>query len=121
MIHDPTDRIALDPHTRRVQIRAGETLVADTRQAIELRETDYPPRQYLPRDDVSMERLVRSETVTHCPFKGDASYYSIQLDNGEMLFDVAWSYEQPFAAMAAIENRIAFDATRIEEVVGNRA
>lgn len=116
MIHDPQGRITLHPHNRRVQIWAGDTLIADTRNAIELREIDYPPRQYLPRKDVDMLRLARTDTVTHCPFKGDASYYSIELD-GETLADAAWSYEAPFEAMTDISERLAFDSRAVTEKV----
>lgn len=114
--HDPKGRISLHSHDRQVQVRAGDVLLADTRNAIELRETGYPPRLYLPREDVAMERLERTDTVTHCPFKGDASYFAVVL-NGESLRDVAWSYETPFEAMAAIAGRLAFDTERIEQRV----
>ncbi|SDK36581.1 DUF427 domain-containing protein [Billgrantia gudaonensis] len=113
MIHDPTGRITLHRHGRRVRVWAGETLLADTRNAVELRETGYPDRQYLPRDDVAMQRLVRTDTVTHCPFKGGASYYAIELV-GESLSDAAWSYEAPFEAMADIAERLAFDSGKLE-------
>lgn len=119
MIHDPNGRITLHPHDRRVRVWAGDTLIADTRNAIELRETGYPSRQYLPREDVDMLRLARTDTVTHCPFKGDASYYAIELD-GETLPDAAWSYEAPFEAMREIAERLAFDTRLVEEKVEER-
>ncbi|GGX98555.1 hypothetical protein GCM10007160_27620 [Litchfieldella qijiaojingensis] len=109
MIHDPAGHISLHLNPQRVRVWVGDTLIADTQNAIELREKGYPHRQYIPRQDVDMERLTRSATVTHCPFKGDASYYSLELD-GETLTDVAWSYEQPFDAMADIAGHLAFDA-----------
>ncbi|KAA0013015.1 DUF427 domain-containing protein [Billgrantia pellis] len=114
--HDPDGRISLHSHDRRVQIRAGEVLLADTRNAIELRETGYPARLYLPREDVAMERFERTDTVTHCPFKGDASYYAVVLGS-ETLRDAAWSYEAPFEAMAAIAGRLAFDTNVVEQRV----
>ena len=86
----PESRITLHPHSRRVRVVIYGTELADTTRAIELRERGYPLRQYLPRDDVRMDLLTSSDTVTHCPFKGDATYYSF----GEHK-DVAWSYEQP--------------------------
>lgn len=117
MIHDPAGRISLHRNPERVRIWAGDTLVADTRAAIELRETDYPPRQYIPRQDVVMEHLMPAPTLTHCPFKGDASYFSI--DRGsEKLTDAAWSYEQPFDAVADIAGYLAFDTRVVEEKVG---
>ncbi len=116
MIHDPNGRISLHPHDRRVQVWAGDVLIADTRNAIELRETGYPARQYLPREDVAMQRLARTDKETHCPFKGDASYYTIELE-GEPLSNAAWSYEAPFDAVSAIQGRLAFDAPAIEEKI----
>ncbi len=102
-------RITLHPHDRRVQVTIGDTLLADTTRAIELRERAYPPRLYLPREDVRMDLLTRSETVTHCPFKGDASYFSF----GEHT-DVAWSYEQPLKGMKSIAERLAFYGKKVE-------
>lgn len=96
-------RITLHPRSRRVRVVIDDTLLADTNRAIELHETGYPPRQYLPRDDVRMDLLTPSETLTHCPFKGDASYYSF----GEHE-DVAWSYESPLESIKEIEGRVVF-------------
>ncbi|GHA93999.1 DUF427 domain-containing protein [Modicisalibacter luteus] len=118
MIHDPTDRISLHLHYRRVRVWAGDTLIADTRSAIELRETGYPPRQYLPREDVDMSYLNRTDTATHCPFKGDANYYAISLYN-ETLADAAWSYEAPFAALMDIRGRLSFDTAKVVERIGD--
>ncbi|WP_431025401.1 DUF427 domain-containing protein [Halomonas sp. H5] len=104
MATDSTEpRITLHPHSRRVRVTIDGTLIADTTRAIELRERGYPPRQYLPRDDVRMELLTPSETRTHCPFKGDASYYSFGAHQ-----DVVWSYQQPLEGMEAIDGRLAF-------------
>ncbi|MCK0715218.1 DUF427 domain-containing protein [Chromohalobacter sarecensis] len=103
------DRISLHPHTRRVRVWDGDTLLADSTRAIELRERGYPPRQYLPQSDVHMGHLKRSETVTHCPFKGDATYYSVDEHH-----DVAWQYANPLAKMAAIAGRLAFDDTALD-------
>lgn len=114
MIHDPAGRISLQRNSRQVRIRAGGVLIADSQAAIELRETSYPVRQYIPREDVTMELLRRSKTITHCPFKGDATYYSIELD-GKTMTDAAWSYEQPFEAMAEIKGHVAFDTRIVEE------
>ena len=110
--HTPDPRITLHPHDRRVRILDGDTLVADTRQAIELREPDYPHRQYVPREDVDMSQLSVSSTVTHCPFKGDTTYYSLP-----DVSDVAWSYDNPIDEMQAIGGRLAFDAEKVTEEV----
>jgi len=106
------DRITLRPGQNRIRIYAGDNQIADTAQAIELHETGYPVRYYIPRHDVAMEYLVQSETVTHCPYKGNATYYSVE-SNGKTISDAAWSYEQPFADMSLIENLLAFDPDRV--------
>ncbi|MEC9483770.1 MAG: DUF427 domain-containing protein [Halomonas sp.] len=114
MAHDSQQRISLHPHDRRVQVWIDDTLIADSQRAIELHEKGYPPRQYLPREDVAMSRLVRTDTVTHCPFKGDASYYAIELD-GKTVNDIAWSYEAPFDTVMDIRGYLAFDTTKLEQ------
>lgn len=101
-------RITLHPHDRRVRVVIDGTPLADTTRAIELRERGYTPRQYIPRDDVRMDLLTPSETVTHCPFKGDAAHFSFGQHK-----DVAWSYELPLEGMEEIEGRLAF----YEEIV----
>ncbi len=107
------ERIRLLACSARVQVRSGDTVVADTSDALELRETGYPPRYYIAPADIAMDRLRRSATRTHCPYKGDASFYSLDLD-GKRIDDVAWSYEQPLPAVANIRNRLAFDPQRVE-------
>lgn len=99
--HEPS--IMLHPHSRRVQVVIEGSLLADTTRAIELLERGYPPRQYLSRDDVRMHLLMPSKKVTHCPFKGDASYFSF----GEHK-DLVWSYEQPLEELKDIAERMVF-------------
>lgn len=108
-----SDRIRLKPHGGRVSVYAGDELIADSRQAIDLHETGYPVRHYIPRHDISMQYLQRSETSTRCPYKGAATYYSLELD-GDMTPDAAWSYEQPLTDMAMITNMVAFDPELVE-------
>src|SRR5437016_3643318 len=91
---------------------AGET-IAQSSAAIVLNEAHYPARVYFPRADVAMERLVRSDHASHCPYKGDAAYYTVQV--GERSADNAvWTYEQPFPAMAAIEGMVSFYPDKVE-------
>ncbi|PKG52991.1 MULTISPECIES: DUF427 domain-containing protein [Halomonadaceae] len=96
-------RITLHPVSQRVQVHVDGKLLADSTQALELRETGYPPRHYFPREDVRMDLLTPSETTTHCPFKGHTVYFSLG-DNK----DIAWIYEQPIEGMDAIAGRVAF-------------
>lgn len=88
----------------RVTVRLGGEVIADSVDAVVLEEAGHAPVYYLPRKDVRMERLERSEHRTHCPHKGDASYFS--LVNGPK--DAVWSYEAPLEAAAAIKERLAF-------------
>lgn len=109
MMDAPAPRISLHPHLRRVRVVIDGTLLADTTRANELRERGYPPRQYLPRDNVRMDLLTSSETVTHCPLKGDASYFSF----GERK-DVAWSYERSLDELKGIAMRVVFYGAECE-------
>lgn len=89
-------------------VRTGGAVLAETRNALELREGDMPPVVYFPREDVAMAMLDRSRKVTRCPHKGDASYFTIVNRSGR-LEDAAWSYEAPLEAVAAIRGHLAFD------------
>lgn len=100
--------ITISPTKGRVQVRVNGELVADTAAALELREATIPAVQYIPLDDVAKERLTRTETVSYCPFKGDASYYAVTTSAGETVEDVIWTYEQPFPAVAEIAGHVAF-------------
>jgi len=100
----PDYRIETAPAGVRVQVRFRGEVIADSRDAILLKEGTYPPVYYLPRRDVRMDRLQRSMYVTHCPFKGEAVHYSIV--NGPE--HAAWTYEQPFDEVTAIREHLAF-------------
>jgi uncharacterized protein (DUF427 family) len=100
--------ITIAPTNGRVQVRINGELVADTTAALELREASIPAVQYIPLADVAQERLTRTETVTYCPFKGDASYYAVTTSAGDTVEDVIWTYEQPYPAVAEIAGHVAF-------------
>jgi uncharacterized protein (DUF427 family) len=100
----PDHRITTEPAGVRVQVKLGGEVIADTRDAIRLEESDHPAVYYIPRKDVKMERLVRSKHQTVCPFKGTASYYSLK--NGAE--NAVWTYETPYDEVSAIEERLAF-------------
>ena len=91
----------------------GDVTVADSRNVLTLSEAKYPAVQYIPRADVDMSKLTRTEHSTYCPFKGDCAYYSLT-DGGERGVNAVWTYEDPFPAVGAIKDRLAFYADRVE-------
>ncbi len=118
MAQTDSDRIELHRHGQRVTVRIGTETIADTRDAIELSETGYPSRQYLPCEAIVSGRLSVSNTRTHCPFKGDARYYDLIMD-GKTYHDAAWSYPEPLEDMADIAGRVVFDDRLFEYRIGN--
>jgi uncharacterized protein (DUF427 family) len=88
-------------------------VVADTDAALQLNEAEYPAVQYIPFDDVKQDVLTRTGTSTYCPFKGDASYYSVTAA-GDTVDDVIWTYEHPYPAVAAIAGHVAFYPNKAE-------
>lgn len=113
----PDHPITITPNPRRIRVTAGDVVIADTTKALTLKEGRYPAVQYVPREDTNMALLERTDRVTHCPYKGDASYFSIKAD-GKTLDNAIWTYETPFPAMTEISGRLAFypDKVKIEEV-----
>jgi len=113
----PDHPITITPATKRIRVSVGDTVIADTTRALTLKEATYPPVYYIPRADVDQAHLVRTDRVTHCPYKGDANYFSIRTDTA-MLDNAIWSYETPFLAMAQIAGHVAFypDKVTIEEL-----
>jgi uncharacterized protein (DUF427 family) len=95
-----------------VRVEVDGTIVAESDRARVLREGSITPRFYLPRDDVKTELLVPSDRSTTCPFKGDASYWSLALD-GTQYDDLVWSYETPIAGMEAIIGLLSFYNERV--------
>jgi uncharacterized protein (DUF427 family) len=106
--------ITIEPTKGRVQVRVNGELVADTTAALVLQEATLPAVQYIPLADVAQDRLTRTNTSTYCPFKGDASYYSVTTSAGETVDDVIWTYEQPYPAVAAIGGHVAFYPNKAE-------
>jgi uncharacterized protein (DUF427 family) len=106
--------ITIEPTKGRVQVRVNGELIADTTAALELQEATLPAVQYIPIGDVAQDKLTRTDTGTYCPFKGDASYYSVTTAGGETAEDVIWTYEQPFPAVAAIAGHVAFYPNKAE-------
>ncbi len=113
-IRVPSDEypITIVPTEGRVVVTAGGRVVADSRNALTLTETRHDPIQYVPRADIALDLLERTDTSTYCSFKGDASYYG--LIGGRP--DIAWSYEEAFPAMAPIEGHLAFYPERVDTI-----
>lgn len=105
--------IAYNP--KRVQVLYQGHLIADTRRALALKEAAYKPVQYVPREDVEMAALSRTEHQTYCPYKGQASYFTIARD-GVVAENAVWSYEDPYPAMAQIKAMVAFYPNQVEIV-----
>ena len=111
----PDHPIDVKPAPGRVRVTfAGET-IADTTRALELRETTYKSVFYIPRADAKMALLERTAHATHCPYKGDASYFTITA-NGRASENAVWSYETPFPHMAQIEGYLAFYPSRVDGI-----
>jgi uncharacterized protein (DUF427 family) len=108
----PDHRIMTKPAGFRVQVKLNGELIADARDAIEMKEGDYPVVYYFPRKDVKMDRLSRTTHQTYCPFKGRASYYSLK--NGAD--NAVWTYETPYDEMKAIQERLAFYPDKVESI-----
>ena len=111
----PDHPITITPNPAHVVVSVGGRVVADTRAALTLREAAYKPVQYIPRGDVDMSLLALTSHATHCPYKGDAAYYSIPL-GGERAVNAVWSYETPYPAMAAIKDYVAFYPNRVDAI-----
>jgi uncharacterized protein (DUF427 family) len=111
-IPGPDHPITIAPNPKRVTVKVGDRVIADTRRALSLREASYPAVNYIPREDVDMALLERSDHSTYCPYKGECTYFSIPL-GGEQARNAVWSYEAPYAAVAEIKNRLAFYPDRV--------
>jgi uncharacterized protein (DUF427 family) len=107
--------ISIVANPSRVTVVAGGKVIADTRSALTLREASYPAVQYIPRRDVDMTALARSEHQTYCPYKGDASYFSIPA-GGDRSINAVWTYETPFEATAQIRDYLAFYPDRVDQI-----
>jgi uncharacterized protein (DUF427 family) len=109
----PDHPITVQPHTGRVTISVGGKTIADTVRAVELHEASYPPRLYVPLDDVDLSLLRASDQHTYCPYKGEASYYDIDLGDQGQLAGAVWYYPQPYDAVADIADTVSFYPERV--------
>ena len=100
--------ITVEPTGKHVTVRINGEVVAETDNALTLQESTYPAVQYIPLSDVVQTVLTSSDTTTYCPFKGDASYYTVTTAAGDTVEDAIWTYEQPYPAVADIAGHVAF-------------
>ena len=114
-IPGPDHPISIEPSAERVRVTFNGHVVADSRRALVLREASYKPVFYIPREDTDMALLEPTAHSTHCPYKGDASYYSIRAGD-RVAENAIWSYEQPFPAMREIAGHLAFYPNRVDAI-----
>jgi uncharacterized protein (DUF427 family) len=111
----PDHPITITPESRRVTVTLGGTVIAETTRALSLKEASYPAVLYIPRDDVRMDQLKRTEHATYCPYKGECNYYSTP-SGGERSVDAVWTYEHPFAAVVQVASHLAFYPDRVDAI-----
>ena len=114
-IPGPDHPITITPTKGRVTVTVNGKLIADTREALTLKEAADPPVQYIPRKDVDMTQLQRTARETYCPYKGECAYYSIPA-GGERSINAVWSYETPHVAASAIREYLAFYPDRVDAI-----
>ena len=111
----PDHPITIAPNPKRVVVTVGGRVIADSRAALTMQEGKYPAVHYIPRTDVDMAALTRTEHASYCPYKGDCSYFSIPA-GGECAVNAVWSYEAPYEAVAAIKDHLAFYPDRVDAI-----
>lgn len=111
----PDHPISIEPTAARIVVTLGGHPVADSTSVLVLREAAYPPVYYIPRKDVDMALLERTDHNTYCPYKGECSYYSIPAGGGRSV-NAVWSYEEPYPAVTAIKGHVAFYPDRVDAI-----
>jgi uncharacterized protein (DUF427 family) len=115
LVPGPDHPITVTPTGQRVVVTVAGKTVADSTDALTLQESTYPAVQYIPMADVDTSLLEKTDTSTYCPYKGDASYYSIPA-GGERSTDAIWVYETPRDAVADIKDHVAFYPNRVDSI-----
>jgi uncharacterized protein (DUF427 family) len=114
-VPSPDHPITITRSGKHVRVSLAGVTIADTTRALELKEASYPAVFYIPRADADMAALTRTAHHTHCPYKGDASYFSITA-GGRAAENAVWTYEVPFPAVAEIKEHLAFYPSRVDEI-----
>ena len=111
----PDHPITITANPKRVRVSAGGVVIADTTRALTLKEASYPAVQYVPRQDANMALLARTERTTHCPYKGDARYFTI-VAGDDRRAKAAWSYDDPYPSASRIAGHLAFYPDRVDAI-----
>ena len=111
----PDHPITIVPNPKRVRVTLNGQVVAESTRALTPREASYPPVHYIPREDARMEMFSRAAHHTHCPYKGDAIYYTLEA-GGRRSENAVWSYEAPYPAVASIAGHLAFYSDRVDRI-----
>jgi uncharacterized protein (DUF427 family) len=114
-IPGPDHPITIQPNAKRIVVKAAGKVIADTLEALTLQEASYPAVHYIPRKDVNMSLLKRTDHATYCPYKGDCAYFSIPA-GGEKSVNAVWTYETPYDAVKQIKDHLAFYTDRVESI-----
>ncbi len=114
-IPGPDHPISIEPSRAHVIVCVANIEIANSGNALLLREASYPPVLYVPRKDVDMSLLERTAHLTYCPYKGECSYYSIPI-GGAKSVNAVWTYETPYAAVAEIQGYLAFYRDRVDSL-----
>jgi uncharacterized protein (DUF427 family) len=112
---NPAHRVALAPAKAHVKVVFGGEVVADTQNAIRLEEGNYPPVFYVPRSDVKMDHFTKTQNHTYCPFKGEASYFTLS-GGGKTAENAVWTYETPYDEVVVIKDHVAFYPNRVDQI-----
>jgi len=115
LIPGPDHPITITPTAGRVVVTLGGRIVADSTRALTLQEASYPGVQYIPREDADASLLLRSDHASYCPYKGEASYFSLPA-GGDRSVNAIWTYEQPYDAVAGIKDHLAFYPDRVDAI-----
>ena len=111
----PDHPITMTRNPNRIRVTLGGQVIAETTRALTMKEASYPPVHYIPRADVKMDLLERTQHSSHCPYKGEAAYYSIGAGDRKAA-NAVWTYEKPFPAVSQIESLLAFYSDRVDAI-----
>lgn len=115
---EPTQQhpITIEPKNTPISVKLAGDVILASQSHLALREATYPVVAYMPREDVNLDRLVRSDHTSWCPYKGEAAYYHIRTAGGDLIENAVWTYETPFPAVAAIKDALAVYTSKVDSI-----